>query len=75
MAAIAKRLVLRIAAAAKTDSRATSQAEGFTFEVVNRKFALDTERAMIGHNDFGFGQANLPCVDRQVRNALRPDAP
>ncbi len=75
VAAIAKRLVLRIAAAAKTDSRATSQAEGFTLEVVNRKFALDTERAMIRHNDFGFCQANLPRMDRQGRNPVRPDAP
>jgi hypothetical protein len=60
MAAIAKRLGLGTAAAAKTDSRATSQAEGFTLEVENRKFAFDTERAMIRHNDFGFCQVNLP---------------
>jgi hypothetical protein len=63
MAAVAERFVLGISAAAEADRRSTSQAESLAFDVVDRETTLDSERAIIAHNDFGLCQVYLLCSD------------
>jgi hypothetical protein len=51
MGAITERLVQGLAAAAQSDARPSSQIEGLSLRVVNRKLALDLNRAVIVDND------------------------
>jgi len=51
MRAVAERLVLGLSAAAQTDGGPPGQIERFSFHIVNRKLALDLNRAVIVDRD------------------------
>jgi hypothetical protein len=63
MGAVAKRFVLRVSAAAQADAGPSRQIERFSFRVVNRKFAVYFNRAVIIDGDFSWHAASmLTCI-------------
>ena len=57
MAAVAKRLVLRVATAAQRDDRPSGKTERDAGGIVNFKFALDTDGAIVKAGNFGCGHS------------------
>jgi len=56
VAAIAERLIFRVAAAAECDGSAPAEAESATLLVDDFKIAFDAQRAVVVHDDSGCGQ-------------------
>src|SRR5580698_3401355 len=58
MAAVAKRLILRVPTAAQRDDRPAGKTERGAGGIVNCKFALDTDGAIVKAGDFGCGHSS-----------------
>ena len=58
MAAVAKRLILRVATAAQRDDRPSGKTERDAGGIVNFKFALDTDGAIVKAGNFGCGHSS-----------------
>src|SRR5580700_10489692 len=58
VAAVAKRLVLRVPTAAQRDDRPAGQTERGAGGIENFKFALDTDGAIVKTGDFGCGHSS-----------------
>ncbi len=60
VAAVAERLVFRVPAPAQANPSAACQIKRIALRIVDRKFALDAQRAVILYRNFYLGQISPP---------------